>query len=71
MQCSALTPLIFLLHVIVGGVGTALLVVYEQYNYIWMVWAIPNSTLHPLFWGFYVMRMRKLRRAMGEWNRYY
>ena len=45
------------------------LIIYENYQYIWMPWTFPQSFLHPLYGYYYWTRMNQLKKALLEWNR--
>ena len=66
-----MTPLVWLLVIIIGGAATIPMVVYDyNMNYLWMPWVFPNICfLQPLTQTYYYLRNKRLCKAMEAWNR--
>jgi len=69
LSASALSPLIWMLLLVIGAIATPLLVVYDQSTYIWMPWVLPNICLiQPMVWYYYGKRCKTLGKAVKKWN---
>ena len=61
--------MVFFLILVAGEIGTPLLVVFNQWSYIWAVWVLPQVIIQPMYWVYYSRRWRRLSRLLGDWNR--
>ena len=71
-QGSVLSPLIWLLIPIIGGVATILMVVVYDVGgqYVWMPWVLPNvSFIQPLNWYYWSKRTKGMKNVIQKWNR--
>ena len=52
------------------GIGTGLLVYYNESNWVWTVWTFPNLLIvQPILWIYYWKRCKGLSSAFEMWNR--
>ena len=59
-----------LVIIIIGTAGTVPMVIYNQYNQLWLVWCLPYLAIgQPYLWTMYGMRRRKMEATLDEWNR--
>ena len=70
-QETSLTPLVWLLVIIIGLAATIPMVVYDiNMNLLWMPWVFPNICfLQPLTQTYYYLRNKRLCKTMEAWNR--
>jgi len=68
---TSLTPLVWLLVIIIGVAATIPMVVYDyNMNFLWMPWVFPNICfLQPLTQTYVYLRGKRLCKAMEAWNR--
>jgi len=70
LSSTKLTPLIYLLIGVIGGLGTGLMVYFDQMTYIWMVWVLPQCCfIQPLHFYFHGCRYRRLEKVLTDWYR--
>merc|ERR1712098_934433 len=69
LSASALSPLIWMLLLVIGAIVTPILVVYDEATWIWIPWVLPNvCIIQPLVWYYYAKRCRTLGNAVKKWN---
>ena len=60
-----------MLLLVIGGIATPILVVYDEATWLWIPWVLPNvRIIQPMVWYYYGKRCRTLGNAVKKWNRY-
>ena len=71
LSSSALTPLWFILPILIGGISHGIMFAYEAAGYLyWIPWVLPNALLiQPMWWYYISKRSCGLKNAINKWNR--
>ena len=72
IQKTSLTPLLWVLVIIIGGVATLIMYLYDlDMKNLWMPWVLPNICfLQPLYGSIYWRRYKCFSKALETWNRF-
>lgn len=73
LSSSALTPLWFILPILIGGISHGIMFAYEAAGYLyWIPWVLPNALLiQPMWWYYISKRSCGLKNAINKWNSSY
>ena len=71
LQSTVVNPyLLLLIILVIGGVATVPMVIYNTYNQLWMAWVLPYICgLQPYMLAQTSGRRKRIIQLLGDWNR--